>query len=80
MPAEQLHAEVRAWADEILKLSPTALKVLKQAFNADTEHFGGIGQMAFSALKLFGESEEAQEGIAAFNEKREPQFANYRTH
>ena len=80
VPADQLTDEVRDWADEILKLSPTALKVLKQSFNADTEHFSGIGQMAYSALKLFGESDEAQEGITAFNEKRSPDFSSYRTH
>ena len=40
----------------------------------------GIGQMAYSALKLFGETAEAQEGITAFNEKRAPEFAAYRTH
>src|SRR5208282_1926595 len=50
VPADQLRKEVRAWADEILKLSPTALKVLKQSFNTDTEHFAGIGQMAYSGL------------------------------
>jgi 2-ketocyclohexanecarboxyl-CoA hydrolase len=80
VPAAELHAEVRAWADEIMQLSPTALKVLKQSFNTDTEHFAGIGQMAYSALKLFGETEEALEGITAFNEKRKPDFAAHRTH
>jgi 2-ketocyclohexanecarboxyl-CoA hydrolase len=74
VPMDKLHAEVRSWADEILKLSPTALKVLKQSFNSDTEHFAGVGQMAYSTLKMFGETEEAQEGITAFNEKREPDF------
>lgn len=74
VPADQLKNEVRSWADEILKLSPTALKVLKQSFNSDTEHFAGTGQMAYSTLNLFGESAEAQEGIAAFNEKRSPDF------
>lgn len=78
VPADQLKAEVRSWADEILKLSPTSLKVLKQSFNADTEHFAAIGQMAVTTLKMFGESEEAQEGITAFNEKRSPDFAPYR--
>jgi 2-ketocyclohexanecarboxyl-CoA hydrolase len=63
-----------------MQLSPTALKVLKQSFNTDTEHFAAIGQMAYSALKLFGESAEAQEGITAFNEKRKPDFASYRSH
>jgi naphthoate synthase len=78
VPADQLKAEVRAWADEILRLSPTALKVLKQSFNTDTEHFAGIGQVAYSALKLFGDTDEAREGISAFNEKRTPEFASYR--
>jgi 2-ketocyclohexanecarboxyl-CoA hydrolase len=78
VPADQLQAEVRAWADEILKLSPTALKVLKQSFNTDTEHFAAIGQMAYSSLKLFGATEEAKEGITAFNEKRSPDFSAYR--
>ena len=78
VPAGQLKAEVRSWADEILRLSPTALKVLKQSMNTDTEHFAAIGQMAFSSLKLFGDSAEAKEGITAFNEKRAPDFSAYR--
>ncbi|MGD0063406.1 MAG: enoyl-CoA hydratase-related protein [Streptosporangiaceae bacterium] len=80
VPADQLRAEVRSWADEILRLSPTALKVLKQSMNTDTEHFAAIGQMAYSSLKLFGESPEAKEGITAFNEKRAPDFSAYRSH
>ncbi len=78
VPADQLRAEVRSWADEILRLSPTALKVLKQSMNTDTEHFAAIGQMAFSSLKLFEDSAEAKEGITAFNEKRAPDFSAYR--
>src|SRR6476619_59410 len=60
----------RRWADESLKLSPTALRFLKQSFNADTEHLAGIGQLAFTGLGLFVESDEAQEGVRAFTEKR----------
>ena len=78
VPADQLKAEVRSWADEILRLSPTALRVLKQSMNTDTEHFAAIGQMAFSSLELFEDSAEAKEGIAAFNEKRAPDFSAYR--
>jgi naphthoate synthase len=78
VPGEQLRAEVREWAGEILKLSPTALKVLKQSFNTDTEQFAAVGQMAYSSLKLFGDTPEALEGITAFNEKRAPDFAAYR--
>jgi 2-ketocyclohexanecarboxyl-CoA hydrolase len=78
VPADQLRAEVRQWADEMLRLSPTALQVLKQSFNTDTEHFASVGQMAFSSLMLFTGTDEAREGIAAFNEKRPPEFAAYR--
>jgi 2-ketocyclohexanecarboxyl-CoA hydrolase len=73
-----LRGEVRRWADEILGLSPTALRFLKVSFNADTEHLAGIGQLAFSGLGLFVESEEAREGMLAFNEKRRPDFAPFR--
>jgi naphthoate synthase len=78
VPQSELMAEVRRWADEILRLSPTALKVLKQSMNTDTEHFASIGQMAYSSLTLFTQTDEAQEGIAAFNEKRPPEFAAFR--
>jgi 2-ketocyclohexanecarboxyl-CoA hydrolase len=78
VPAAELRAEVRLWADEILKLSPTALRFLKQSFNVDTEHLAGVGQLAFTGLGLFVESDEAQEGVRAFTEKREPDFAPFR--
>jgi 2-ketocyclohexanecarboxyl-CoA hydrolase len=78
VPFDQLRAEVRRWADEMLALSPTALRFIKQSFNADSEQIGGIGQLAFSGLGLFLESEEAGEGMRAFAEKREPDFSPYR--
>ena len=78
VPADELRAEVRRWADEILALSPTALRFLKQSFNADSEHIAGLGQLAFSGLGLFVDSEEAEEGVRAYTEKRPPDFAPYR--
>jgi naphthoate synthase len=78
VPGEELRAEVRRWADEILALSPTALRFLKQSFNADSEQIAGIGQLAFSGLDLFVETEEAAEGVHAFAEKRAPDYAPYR--
>ncbi|MEA2170707.1 MAG: 2-ketocyclohexanecarboxyl-CoA hydrolase [Solirubrobacteraceae bacterium] len=78
VPADQLTAEVRKWADEMLALSPTAIKILKQSLNAETEHCIGQGQLAFSSLELFTPSDEAKEGISAFNEKRPPDFSPYR--
>jgi naphthoate synthase len=78
VPQADLPAEVRRWADEILALSPTALRFLKQSFNADSEHVAGLGQLAFSGLGLFVDSDEAREGVRAFDEKREPDFTAYR--
>jgi naphthoate synthase len=78
VPAADLRAEVRRWADEMLAKSPTALKVLKHSFNADSEAIAGIGAVAFDALDLFVTTPEAREGVDAFAEKRSPDFASYR--
>ena len=78
VPLNQLRDEVRKWADEMLDKSPTALKVLKHSFNADSESIAGIGGMAFDTLELFVESDEAREGVEAFNEKRPADFSKYR--
>lgn len=78
VPAAELKSEVRRWADEILSLSPTALRFVKQSFNADSEQLAGVGQLAFSGLGSFLESEEAKEGVRAFTENRTPDFARFR--
>ena len=78
VPAADLKDEVRAWAATMNSYSPTALKVLKQSFNSDTEHFISVGNMAYTTLKLLGETDESKEGITAFNEKRQPDFSAYR--
>jgi naphthoate synthase len=78
VPAAELRAEVRRWADEILALSPTALRFLKHSFNADSESIGGLGQLAFAGLDAFVRSPEAREGVEAFAEKRPPDFGKFR--
>lgn len=78
VPAERLREEVRAWADEMLALSPTALKVLKHSFNADSDSISGLGSLAFDSLELFVHTPEAREGVEAFVAKRAPDFSPYR--
>jgi 2-ketocyclohexanecarboxyl-CoA hydrolase len=78
VPSAELRAEVRRWADEMLALSPTALRFLKQSFNVDSEHISGIASLAFTGLHQFVESGEAGEGVAAFAAKRTADFARFR--
>ena len=78
VPLSELRDLVRTWADEMLSKSPTALKVLKHSFNADSESIAGIGSMAFDSLELFLGTKEAREGVKAFSEKRTPDFSGAR--
>lgn len=78
VPKEQLRDEVRRWAGEMLALSPGALKLVKHSFNADTESIAGIGVLGFDALDLFVQSDEAREGVQAFNERRTADFSRFR--
>jgi dihydroxynaphthoic acid synthetase len=75
---EQLMAEARQWAKEVVALSPTALKVVKYSFNADTEQIAGTTQLAFGALGLFYTTPESGEGHQAFVEKRPTDFNRFR--
>lgn len=78
VPLDELRDEVRRWADEMLALSPTALKVVKHSFNADTESIAGISSMAFDTLGIFVRTDEAKEGVNAFVNKDKPDFGKYR--
>jgi 2-ketocyclohexanecarboxyl-CoA hydrolase len=78
VPAAQLMKEARAWGREIAERSPTAIKLAKVSFNADTEHIRGTGSVALRAVALYYGTEEALEGKKAFLEKRPPDFGKFR--
>jgi naphthoate synthase len=77
VPVERLQEEAVAWAREILGLSPTAIRFLKAAFNADSDGLAGIQQLAGDATRLFYMTDEGSEGKNAFLEKRKPDFSKY---
>jgi naphthoate synthase len=80
VPADRLMDEARAWAMEIAEKSPTAIRFLKQSFNADTDHQAGLSNLAMSALDLYAVSPEGMEGATAFAEKRKPDFTKHVVH
>ncbi|MCP9916226.1 1,4-dihydroxy-2-naphthoyl-CoA synthase [Cyanobium sp. ATX 6F1] len=75
VPLAQLEAEGVRWAREVLQHSPTAIRCLKAAFNAETDGLAGIQELAGQATHLFYRTEEGQEGRNAFLEKRDPDFS-----
>ena len=77
VPLGRLEQEGVAWAEEILAKSPTAIRMLKRSFNADTDGLAGIQELAGDATMLFYLTEEAHEGSQAFLEKRAPDFRKY---
>ncbi len=77
VPLEKLEEETVQWCREILSKSPTALRFLKAAFNADTDGLAGLQQLAGDATLLFYTTDEAKEGRDAFKEKRSPDFKQF---
>jgi 2-ketocyclohexanecarboxyl-CoA hydrolase len=78
VPKERLMDEARVWAAELLQKSPTALKLAKASFNADTENIRGIAALGMAGLALYYDTEESAEGTVAFQEKRAPDFNRFR--
>ena len=77
VPVEQLEAEGIQWAQEILEKSPTAIRCLKSAFNADCDGQAGLQELAGNATLLYYMTEEGSEGKQAFLEKRPPNFRTF---
>lgn len=75
---ENLEKEGVQWAMEILRNSPTAIRILKASFNAENDGMAGIQELSGYATQLFYGSPEAQEGRDAFLEKRSPDFSDYK--
>jgi naphthoate synthase len=78
VPLAELESTTVDWCRQMLRHSPTALRLLKAAFNADSDGLAGIQELAGNATGLFYQTGEAQEGRDAFLEKRAPDFGPYR--
>ncbi|KAK9901540.1 hypothetical protein WJX75_001352 [Coccomyxa subellipsoidea] len=77
VPLERLEEETLVWCREILRNSPTALRVLKAALNAAEDGQAGIQELGGNATLLFYQTEEGNEGRRAYLEKRPPDFSKF---
>ncbi len=80
VPHEELEAEAIKMARTILSKSPTAIRMLKFAFNAVDD--GMVGQQVFAgeATRLAYGTDEAVEGRDSFLQKRDPDWSAYPYH
>ena len=80
VPHAELEREAIAMARTILTKSPTAIRMLKFAFNAVDD--GMVGQQVFAgeATRLAYGTDEAVEGRDSFLQKREPDWSPYPWH
>jgi naphthoate synthase len=77
VPLERLEEETVQWCQEMLALSPFALRLVKSSFHAHEDGYAGIQQLAHDANLLFYATDEAKEGREAYKAKRRPDFAQF---
>lgn len=77
VPLANLEEECVAWAKEMMKLSPLALRMIKAGLNAELDGQAGIQELAGDATALYYMLDEAQEGGRAFLEKRTPDWSKF---
>lgn len=77
VPHAELEQTAFDWAQEILRKSPTAIKMTKFAFNLIDD--GLVGQQVYAgeATRLIYGTQEAVEGRNAFLEKRKPDWSKF---
>lgn len=77
VPHDELERTAYQWAQEILEKSPTAIRMIKHAFNLVDEGIAGQQVFAGEATRLAYMTDEAKEGRDAFLEKRKPDWDDY---
>lgn len=77
VPLDELESTTIEWCEQMLALSPIALRMLKASFNAADDGLAGVQQLAGDATMLFYMTEEGQEGRNAYQQKRKPDFSRF---
>lgn len=78
VPADNLLAEAHRWAEKIAANAPLALRAMKRLFRHGlSEDFEGHSHHVLMQLLLLFRSQDFQEGVASFLERRAPKFTGH---
>ena len=78
VPKDKLTEEVDAWCKRILEMSPQSIRVAKTSLNFESDLLQPSFRHGMLAWSFLHDSEEWNEGMHAFLEKRKPDFAKFR--
>ena len=74
VPLAELEAEVDRWAEDLLKVSPGCLEILKAAFDQEMDGYMEMGTISSQFYPDWFDEPEGKEGGNAFVAKRPPEF------
>jgi len=80
VPPAELEAAVDRWCEEMLRLSPGCLEILKASFDQMMDGYADMGVISSSMYPDWFDQPEGKEGGAAFVEKRKARFWEIREH
>lgn len=74
VPVEGLDAAVDAWCEELLRVSPGCLEILKATFDQEMDGYSEMGIISSQMYPDWFDNPEGKEGGAAYVAKRTPRF------
>jgi len=78
VPLDQLEQEVDGWCEELLRVSPGCLEILKASFDQEMDGYAEMGVISSQFYPDWFDTPEGKEGGAAFSQKRSPRFWSLR--
>ena len=78
VPKDKLVDEVDSWCNKILEMSPQSIRVAKTSLNFESDLLQPSFRHGLLAWSFLHNSEEWNEGMSAFLEKRKPDFKKFR--
>lgn len=79
VPHDQLYGETRAWCMQLLHRSPQSLRLSKISLNFESDLLFAGRTHGLALIEGTFRTEEMQEGLLAWKEKRQPNYSKFRT-